>query len=102
MTPATSTGPSWHVTAAGRPCDWLADSPMRTWIAARPVSAFVVLALLISWAAWLPLLAQTQGWVSTSPWPALHLLGSTGPAAAAVLVIGAARGRSGLADLGRR
>ncbi|MFQ1002395.1 CPBP family intramembrane glutamic endopeptidase [Modestobacter sp. SSW1-42] len=68
----------------------------------HPVAAFVVLALTLSWAAWLPLLAQTQGWVGAAPRRELHLLGSLGPAAAAVVVVGCTRGVSGLADLGRR
>ena len=72
---------------------------MTTWIARRPVIAFVVLAYALTWSVWLPLLAQTQGWVASRPWPVLHLLGSLGPAAAAVVVIAATRGRAGLADL---
>jgi len=75
---------------------------MTTWIARRPVIAFVVLAYALTWSVWLPLLAQTQGWVASRPWPVLHLLGSLGPAAAAVVVIAATRGRAGLADLRRR
>jgi membrane protease YdiL (CAAX protease family) len=75
---------------------------MRKLVAHRPVSAFVVLALVLSWAAWLPLLAQTQGWVEGSRWSALHLLGSLGPAVAAVLVTAAVHGRAGLADLAGR
>ncbi|MEI4272178.1 type II CAAX endopeptidase family protein [Klenkia sp. LSe6-5] len=73
-----------------------------TWTKRHPATAFTVLALLLSWAAWLPLLAQTQGWVEGSPASALHLLGSLGPAGAAILVTGATRGRHGLAELARR
>jgi membrane protease YdiL (CAAX protease family) len=66
------------------------------------VGAFVVLAFLISWSTWLPLLAAAQGWPGGRPWSALHLLGSLGPAAAAVVVIGLTEGRPGLQRLGRR
>ena len=68
----------------------------------RPVTAYVALAVGLSWAVWLPLLAQTQSWIGGGPWPVLHLLGSLGPAAAAVVVTAAVGGRAGLADLGRR
>jgi membrane protease YdiL (CAAX protease family) len=75
---------------------------VRAWIARRPAGVFVVLALLITWAVWLPLLAQTHGWVDGPVWPALHLLGSLGPAVAAVVVLAATQGRAGLGDLARR
>src|SRR3954453_22365974 len=75
---------------------------MRAWLARHPVTTFVVLAYALSWSVWLPLLAQTQGWVAGRPWAGLHLLGSLGPAASAVVVIAATRGRAGLADLGPR
>ncbi|MGY1744197.1 CPBP family intramembrane glutamic endopeptidase [Blastococcus sp. SYSU D00695] len=75
---------------------------LRAAVARRPVPAFVALALGLSWTAWLPLLAQTQGWLPGGPWPALHLLGSLGPAAAAVVVVAATDGRAGLAGLARR
>ncbi len=75
---------------------------MRTWITRRPVTAYALLAVSLSWAAWLPLLAQTQGWIDSPPLSLLHLLGSLGPAVASILVTGATRGRTGLAELGRR
>jgi membrane protease YdiL (CAAX protease family) len=75
---------------------------MTAWIVRRPVAAYVVLAFVLTWSAWLLLLAQTQGWVVGGPWSGLHLLGSLGPAAAAVVVVSATGGRAGLADLGRR
>ena len=77
-------------------CRWLA------WVRGRPTVAFVGLAFLLSWAAWLPLLAAVQGWVPMEPWSGLHLLGGLGPAAAAVLVVGLTEGRPGLLSLGRR
>ncbi len=75
---------------------------MSRWMRRRPVTAYVTLAVGLSWAVWLPLLAQTQGWIASRSWPVLHLLGSLGPAAAAVVVTAAVAGRAGLSDLGRR
>src|SRR4051812_41964363 len=75
---------------------------MSGWVRRRPVTAYVALAVGLSWAAWLPLLAQTQGWIGSGPWPVLHLLGSLGPAAAAIVVTAALAGRGGLAVLGQR
>jgi hypothetical protein len=75
---------------------------VKTWIARTPVTAFVALTMMLTWAAWLPLLAQAQGFWDRAPWSALHLLGSLGPAAAAVIVVAATRGRTGLVELARR
>ncbi len=72
------------------------------WIQGHPVLAFVALAFLLSWAAWLPLLAGAQGWTEDRPWPALHLLGGLGPAVAALVVLGCTEGRPGLHRLGRQ
>ena len=53
-----------------------------------PVSARVVCraGLCVSWAAWGPLLAGRQGWVTWSASTYLHLLGALGPLVAAVVV----------------
>jgi hypothetical protein len=40
---------------------------MKGWIARHPVIAFGVLAYALTWSAWLPLLAQTQGWLAPRP-----------------------------------
>lgn len=96
-------GPSGPVL---RPCGRCARSPIlgnvRRVVQRCPVTAFVVLAFALSWTAWLPLLAQVQGWVPGPPRSWLHLLGSLGPALAALAVVACARGRAGLADIGRR
>lgn len=56
---------------------------------------FYLLALALSWAAWLPLVAGRFGWIAPQPaW--LHLLGSLGPALAAIAM---AHFRGGAADL---
>jgi membrane protease YdiL (CAAX protease family) len=75
---------------------------MSAWIARRPVTAYVLLTAALTWLVWLPLLAQTQGWIGGSPQPVLHLLGSLGPAVAGIVVTAALHGRAGLADLARR
>ena len=36
---------------------------MSGWMRRRPVTAYVVLVVGLSWAVWLPLLAQSQGWI---------------------------------------
>ena len=36
---------------------------MSGWMRQRPVTAYVALAVGLSWAVWLPLLAQSQGWI---------------------------------------
>jgi len=66
------------------------------------VTVYVLLTAVLTWAMWLPLLAQTQGWIGGPPQPVLHLLGSLGPAVAGTVVIGAVHGRAALADLARR
>ena len=67
-----------------------------------PLGSFVVLAFVVSWTAWGPLLADRQGWVT---WPAstyLHLLGALGPLVAAVVVTALGRGWDGLGVLWRQ
>jgi len=61
-----------------------------------PVGSFVVLAFVVSWAAWGPLLADRQGWGTWSASTYLHLLGGLGPLVAAVVVTGLGRGWDGL------
>lgn len=72
---------------------------LRAVVARRPVLAFVCLAFVLSWSAWIPLLASVQGWVSWHASPYLHQIGALGPAVAAVVVIGALFGRPGIGDL---
>ena len=64
-----------------------------------PVGSFVVLAFVVSWAAWGPLLADRQGWVTWSASTYLHLLGGLGPLVAAVVITGLGRGWDGLGVL---
>ena len=37
-------------------------------VRSRPAIAFVVVAYVVSWSAWLPLLAAVQGWLPIRPW----------------------------------
>lgn len=74
---------------------------MRALVRHHPVATFLGLAFAFSWLAWLPLLLVDWG-VQNSALAELHLLGSLGPAAAALLVAGLAHGRAGLGALVRR
>lgn len=74
---------------------------LRSAIAARPVAAFIILATGFSWLAWLPLLLVDAGLIGSAP-AELHLVGSVGPAVAALIVVAARHGRRGLSALGRR
>ncbi|MBG0818158.1 CPBP family intramembrane glutamic endopeptidase [Planomonospora sp. ID82291] len=68
---------------------------------AHPVPAFTVLAYLLSWGVWAPLLLARQGWGGQAPqW--LHLAGSLGPLSAGVVMTAVVGGRAGVADLLRR
>ena len=68
-------------------------------VARRPVASFIVVAYVVAWACWLPLLADRQDWVTWSAPPFLHLAGGLGPAVAAVVVTAALRGRRGVGAL---
>jgi membrane protease YdiL (CAAX protease family) len=63
--------------------------------------SYAALACLLSWAWWLPMIMLGQTSSVGQGWPT-HLPGLLGPAAAAVIVTAAARGRRGLVALGRR
>ena len=83
----------------------LSNYPYRTWSSAlsrHPVLAFGVLAYTLSWVCWLPLLADRQDWVNWSALPYLHLVGSLGPATAALIVTAAVSGRRGVFEILRR
>src|SRR5687767_2688915 len=66
---------------------------------------FFALAYLVSWLIWLPLVASSQGWISASPPFLLFYLGTIGPAAAAVILLGSFEGTEAvwrlLSKLGR-
>jgi membrane protease YdiL (CAAX protease family) len=60
------------------------------------VAVFAALAFALSWAAWLPLVVQHEGWARVGASPYLHLVGSLGPAVAAFVVTSVVDGRAGL------
>jgi len=67
----------------------------------HPVASYVVLACVLSWAAWLPFVVYGDRVRPGDPWPT-HLLGLLGPAAAALVVTAFADGRAGLRRLAGR
>jgi membrane protease YdiL (CAAX protease family) len=95
-----SSDPTKPSPGARRPV--VARTRVTPWLARHPVLAFTVLAYAISWACWLPLLADRQDWVSWSASTYLHLGGSLGPATSALVLTAAVTGRSGVADIMRR
>lgn len=58
---------------------------------------FFVLAYLLAWGCWIPLLAAARGWISL-PWDT-HMPGLVAPAIAAFIVTAAGDGFRGLSDL---
>lgn len=69
----------------------------------RSLFVFFVLAFGLTWAAWVPLALASHGWLAL-PFDAslLALLGTFGPALAALLTAALFDGRAGLTDLLRR
>lgn len=80
---------------------------MKSIINKHPVALFFTLALLISWVLWIPLLYGrfALGWSSwegnawSNPRTMLGLLGSLGPALAAVIISLCLNGKQGVTDL---
>ena len=62
----------------------------------RQVLWFGLLAIGLTWAAWLPLAATSRGWVDLRASPYLHFVGGLGPALAAVIMSARYDGRRGL------
>jgi uncharacterized protein len=67
-----------------------------------PLLFFFLLSYAISWSIWSPLLLAKQGIISYQPPQYLHLLGSLGPALAALIVTRICSGSIGVRDLWRR
>jgi membrane protease YdiL (CAAX protease family) len=70
-------------------------------VARHPVTAYAVLACVVSWSVWVPMAFRGATSRSGVGWPS-HLPGLLGPAIAAVVVTAVVDGRPGLFDLGRR
>jgi len=68
----------------------------------RQVVWFGLLAIGLTWAAWLPLSASNRGWVDIHPSPYLHFVGGLGPALAGIIMTATHDGRRGLGLLWRR
>jgi uncharacterized protein len=67
-----------------------------------PLLSFFLLSYAISWSIWSPLLLAKQGIISYQPPQYLHLLGSLGPALAALIMTRVCSGSIGVRDLLRR
>jgi uncharacterized protein len=67
-----------------------------------PLLFFFLLSYAISWSIWLPLLLAKQGIIPDRPPQYLHLLGSLGPALAALITTRICSGSVGLRDLFQR
>lgn len=70
---------------------------MKTWFARRPVAAYYLLTLVLSWGYWLTLIAQ--GKQVTPGGSTSHLPGLLGPALAAIIVTAWLDGGRGLREL---
>lgn len=68
----------------------------------RPLLLFFTLAFSLSWLCWAPLVLARFGLISFQPSRYLHLLGSFGPALAALITAGICGGRAQQRDLLRR
>jgi len=68
---------------------------MRSVARTRPTATFLVLAFMLSWAAWLPLVVARAHVRQADGWPT-HLPGLIGPAAAALIPLALADGRAGV------
>ena len=67
-----------------------------------PLLFFFLITYAISWFFWTPLLLAKQGIISDQPPQYLHLLGSLGPAIAALIMTRVCSGSVGLQNLWRR
>jgi uncharacterized protein len=76
--------------------------PIVVAITKHPLLFFFLLSYAISWSIWSPLLLAKQGMISYQPPQYLHLLGSLGPALAALIMTRICSGSVGLRDLWRR
>ena len=82
---------------------WIRATAGRRWLWSRfvhrPLLSFFVLANLLSWLAWAPLVAAGLHWTNIRCSPYVHLAGGLGPLLAALVVTAAREGRAGLTRL---
>jgi uncharacterized protein len=81
------------------PPDVASDAPTA---ADRQVLWFGLLAVGLTWSAWLPLAATGKGWADIHASSYLHFVGGLGPALAGIIMTAAHDGRRGLRVLTRR
>jgi membrane protease YdiL (CAAX protease family) len=77
------------------------SSTMRRWLVTHPLSAYLVITYLVSWAYWIPLALGTQTSEPGVWWPS-QMPGLTGPAVSATIVTALISGKAGLAELWQR
>lgn len=70
--------------------------------AGPPVLVYLLLAFAITWAVWVPRMAEDVGWLGGDAFGAVGTAWTYGPAVAAVLAAAWTAGRAGLRDLGSR
>lgn len=68
----------------------------------RQVLRFGLLAIGLTWSAWLPLAATSKGWADIHASPYLHFVGGLGPAVAGIIMTATHDGRRGLRMLWQR
>ncbi len=71
-------------------------------VADRQVVWFGLVAVALTWAAWLPLAATSTGWADIHASPYLHFVGGLGPALAGIIMTFAYDGRPGVRMLWQR
>jgi membrane protease YdiL (CAAX protease family) len=69
------------------------------WTKKHPVAAYFILAYLISWATWSPLVLSAQGLIQLQIHPAWHLAGSLGPFLSSFIVTAITGGWEGIRNL---
>jgi membrane protease YdiL (CAAX protease family) len=73
-----------------------------SWLKRHALALYFSLAIVFSWAIYIPLVAVRQGWTDAAIPYAIHYLASFGPALAALLVTVLTAGRGGLTELWER
>jgi membrane protease YdiL (CAAX protease family) len=76
--------------------------PQSNWLKRHSLSLYFILAILLSWSIYIPLVAMRQGWTQAQIPYSLHYLASFGPALAAIIVTALTAGREGLQELWNR
>lgn len=73
-----------------------------SWPKKHPLALYFILAYLISWSIWSPLVLSAQGLIRLEIPPAWHLAGSLGPFLSALIVTSITTGFEGIRELTRR